>query len=382
MTIAQTIAWMIRNRAGSPRKSLQCALAAAVLASTGLAGCESGATLASNPPETSVAPVAPKLKTVAVYPVLAAPDPLNKQIQTGVADAIDKSKFRVITVADGSTPPADYQLRGYGTASKDKTAAKFSYFFDVLDAQGQKVNRLAGEEPLPKPGAKVKDLWPSVTPEIIKAAATKTATSFAASVAGAPSPSGLNPAPSPQTSGPQTPGSASPATPPPAAANVTPIAANAPLAPQPATVTATPSGPLTVAVLPVTGAPGDGDKALTAALKSELKRKGFSVVEGSAPSAYKVQGQVTATPNDQGQEAVKIAWDVKDGNGNRMATVSQGNTVEKGALSGAWGPTANDVATAASVQIDELIRSRSGAGTGGSAPTPVGKQASVAAPVR
>ncbi len=377
MTIAQTIARMIGNRTGSSRRSLQCALIAAAIAATGLAGCESGATLASNPPETSVAPVAPKLKTVAVYPVLAAPDPLNKQIQIGVADAIDKSKFRVITVADGSTPAADYQLRGYGTASKDKKAAKFSYFFDVLDAQGQKVNRLAGEEPLPKPGAKVKDLWPSVTPEIIKVAATKTATSFAASVAGAPSPSGQNPAPLPQT-----PGSASPATLPPAAANVTPIAANTPLAPQPAAVTAAPGGPVTVAVLPVTGAPGDGDNALTAALKSELKRKGFSVVEGSAPSAYKVQGQVTATPNEQGQEAVKIAWDVKDGNGNRMATVSQGNTVEKGALSGAWGPTANDVATAASVQIDELIRGRSGAGAGGSAPPPVGKQASVAAPVR
>ncbi|MBX9927206.1 MAG: hypothetical protein K2Y05_12685 [Hyphomicrobiaceae bacterium] len=337
-----------------------CALATAVA----LAGCEGSNALSSNAaPETAVAPP-PKLKSVAVYPVLAAPAPLNKQIQDGVADAIDKSKFRVVTVADGSTPPSDYQLRGYGTASKDKTGAKFAYFFDVLDAQGQKLNRIAGEEPLGKVPAKTKDLWPSVTGDIVKSAAAKTAASFATTVAGAPT------APVPAAPSSATPTAGAASTP-------APIQAAASQDSPPVTqAVASPAGPSTVAVLPVTGAPGDGDKSLTAALKTELKRKGFTVVDASAPAAFKVHGLVTATPTETGQEQVKIAWDVKDGSGSRIATVSQGNTVEKGALSGAWGATAGDVAAAASVAILPLLKK-----DGAPAPVP-GKQASAAGTVR
>ncbi len=337
-----------------------------------VAGCEGNNGLSTNAgPETAVAPPPPKLKSVAIYPVLAAPAPLNKQIQEGVADAIDKSRFRVVTVADGSTPSADYQLRGYGTASKDKTGAKFAYFFDVLDAQGQKLNRIAGEEPLGKVPAKTKDLWPNVTPEIVKSAATKTAASFTSTVANAPSTGGQPPSAAPGSA----PLSATPTAGP--VGQAAPIQASAvPLSPPATTAVASTAGPSTVTVLPVSGAPGDGDKSLTAALKTELKRKGFTVVEGNAPSAYKVGGLVTATPTDTGQEQVKIAWDVKDGNGARLATVSQANTVEKGALDGAWGATAGDVAAAASVAIMPLFKKDAAA-----TPTP-GNQASAASPVR
>lgn len=347
----------VRNMAtGRPWQTSRVVPALVAVAALALAGCESNGLLANNPaPETAVAPppAPPKLKTVAVYPVLAAPAPLNKQLQDGVADAIDKTKYRVITVADGSTPPSDYQLRGYGTASRDKSGAKFAYFFDVLDGKGEKLNRIAGEEPLGKASVKSKDLWQKVTPDIVKSAASKTASSFAAAATGTPAA-----AVSQGTSA---------ATPPPTTASTAP--AQTAVAPTPAAAApATPSGPLTVAIMPVTGAPGDGDKSLTAALKTELRKKGLIVVEGNAPATYKVQGQVTATPNEAGQEDVKIAWDVKDAGGGRVATVSQGNTVEKGALAGAWGATAGDVAAAASVAILPLLKKTNAASAASAGP--------------
>lgn len=343
---------------GRPWQTSRVMSALVAVATLALAGCESNGLLSNNPaPETAVAPppVPPKLKTVAVYPVLAAPAPLNKQLQEGVADAIDKTKYRVVTVADGSTPPSDYQLRGYGTASRDKSGAKFAYFFDVLDGKGDKLNRIAGEEPLGKVSAKSKDLWQKVTPDIVKSAASKTATSFAAAAAGTPTA-----AVSQGTSA---------AAPPPTTASTAPSApAQTAVAPTTPSPPATPAGPLTVAILPVTGAPGDGDKSLTAALKTELRKKGLIVVEGNAPATYKVQGQVTATPNEAGQEDVKIAWDVKDAGGGRVATVSQGNTVEKGALAGAWGATAGDVAAAASLAILPLLKKTNAASAASAGP--------------
>lgn len=344
-------------------------IAVAGIVALGLAGCESSNLLSSAPPETSVAaPQVAKTKTVAVYPVLAAPDPLNKQIQADVAGSIDRSRFQVLTVTDGSTPAADYQLRGYATASKDKSGAKFSYFFDVLDAQGQKLNRIAGEEPL-KVAAKSKDLWPAVTPDIVKSIGTKTAASFAAGIASGTPVAGGSPAGGSASSGGAQPVKAVGQTPP------QPATAAAPTADVPVAKAAV-TGPLTVAVSPVSGAPGDGDTALTTALKAELKKKGLTVVE-SGPATYNVQGKVTTTPTEQGSESVKIAWDVKDAGGNRMATVSQGNTVEKGALSGTWGSTAGDIAAAASAAILPLLKKPDAA----AAPGP-GRQASAAGSVQ
>jgi hypothetical protein len=356
------------------------AVAAFIVASTALAGCETtsallpGATVATPttaPPADQIAlqpaPVQPKaaLPKVAVYPVLAAPDPLNRQIQTDLAAAIDTSRFAVVTVTDNSTPQADYHLRGYATAARDKSGAKLSYFFDVTDAAGRRLRRIAGDAPLQAATAKGKDVWPAVTADVVKSVATRTATQFAATadsggaVAAAPAAGGSTAvAQAPGALAANTP-AADPSQPPATATAATPttsasraVATPADLPPAPTK----PTGPVTVAVAPVTGAPGDGGKSLTAALKTELKKQGLTVVEGNAPTTYKVQGQVSLSPSDTGGETIKIAWDVKDGGGNKLATVSQGNTIEKGALNGAWGPTANDIAAAATAAIIPLLK--------------------------
>ncbi len=330
-----------------------------LIAAAGVAGCESSGNILGNQPDVKISQPAPTPKTmrVAVYPVLAAPDPLNKQIQAEVAGAIDKSRFSVITVTDGSTPATDYQLRGYATASRDKGGAKFAYFFDVLDANGQKLNRIAGEEPLPKAPAKSKDLWPSVGPDIVKSVAGKTAASFATSVPAA----GPSPATGSPPSGAQ-PIAAAPAiasgaaASSPAVARANDIAANGVTTGSVNAGGKPPTGPLTVAIPSVSGAPGDGDKSLTAALRSELKKQGLTVVDAAASATYRVHGQVSTSTNEAGAESIKIAWEVKDGTGNRMATVSQGNTIEKGSLNGAWGATAGDIAAAASAAIVPLLK--------------------------
>lgn len=332
------------------------------------AGCGNTNLLSSTSgPETAVVSTPAKPKTVAVYPVMAAPDPINKQIQNELAGALDRTKFQPILVTDNSNPPADYQIRGYATASKDKAGGKVAYFFDVLDGSGAKLNRIAGEEQV-KVAGKSKDVWPGVTPEIVKTVGTRAAASFTTVAVGPAAPAVAAPAPVAQVapvapaatpgSAALTTGSAGPATPP-----ATPVAVAPP---------SRPSGPMTVSVAPVSGAPGDGDKALTAALKAELKKQGLTVVEGSQ-ATFVVQGKVSSSATDGGNEAVKITWDVNDQSGNRMATVSQGNTVAKGALSGAWGSTATDIAGAASAAIMPIIRKDSAQSAG----TP-GKQANAA----
>jgi hypothetical protein len=131
-----------------------------------LAGCESGSTLlgGANQPVTAVAEPAAKTKTVsvAIAPVLGVPEATSRQLVAGLGGGLDKTKVTLVT-APGA--PSDYTLRGYATASKDKTAAagKLAYFFDVMDGSGKKINRIAGEEVLAAP-ATGKDIWLSVTP--------------------------------------------------------------------------------------------------------------------------------------------------------------------------------------------------------------------------
>ena len=59
---------------------------------------------------------------------------------------------------------ADYTLRGYIVAAKDKNATKVSYIWDVTDPTGKRVNRITGEEVVS--GNASKDPWAALTPAV------------------------------------------------------------------------------------------------------------------------------------------------------------------------------------------------------------------------
>jgi len=104
----------------------------------------------------------------------------------------------------------------------------------------------------------------------------------------------------------------------------------------------------------VSGAPGDGNSTLAAALLRELRKSGVSSAEGR-PSGYRIIGRVVLGPPRDGKQTIQIDWQVIDPSGKSLGTVSQKNEVPQGSLDGAWGQTADAAAAAAAQGILKLL---------------------------
>jgi hypothetical protein len=108
---------------------------------------------AMNPSAPSPAPVNPQgrvqqssqppLARVVVGPIIGAPDAIAKQIQQQFVGAVEK---RHVSVISGKAERADYTLRGYIVAARDKLATTVSYIWHVTDPTSKRVNRITGEE--------------------------------------------------------------------------------------------------------------------------------------------------------------------------------------------------------------------------------------------
>jgi hypothetical protein len=321
---------------------------AVMTAATLLAGCETGSGLLNGTNQPPVAVTEPananKLTTVAIAPVLGVPEATSQQLVTELSNSLDKSRFTVVTSA---STPADYTLRGYATAAREKSSSKLSYFFDVTDKSGKKVNRIAGEEALAAAPAG-KDVWQGMTPQISKSVATKTAQNLTAFIpVGAPAAGALAAQPAVADAG---------------SAAATKVAASG------AEASAAKAGPATgsitkpattAALVPnVTGAPGDGGQSLTAAIQKELTKNGIALASGAgspAGSNYRVEGRVALGAPNAGKQPIQIDWDVKDPQGKKLGTVSQKNEIDQGSLDGAWGKTADAAAAAAAQGIVKLL---------------------------
>src|SRR5215831_14480281 len=153
-----------------------------------VAGCETASSMfggslfggSSTPPAPELAtpaPVAPQppLAKVVIAPIIGAPDAIAKQIQQEFTSAVERQR---VSVVSGKEERADYTLRGYIVAAKDKSATKVSYIWDVTDPTGKRVNRITGEEVVsPSTG---KDPWAALTPTVAQSIAGKAASSFVA----------------------------------------------------------------------------------------------------------------------------------------------------------------------------------------------------------
>jgi hypothetical protein len=324
------------------------ALAATLLVglSALVAGCESGGGLLgsnqSAQPEAQLAPAPqqPIAQTrVSVAPVIGAPDGVSKQLFQDFSAAIGQKNVAVVSAQD----KADYALRGYIVAARDKSGTKVSYIWDVADAGGRRVNRITGEEIVA--GSPAADPWASVTPQVTQSIARKAADSLTAwlsqnaraTVASAPQVAGsAGTATAPTSVG------ALPAATPPASASTlaTPKSAN-----QVALVTAIPT---------LVGAPGDGNSTLASALQAELSKNGVPPA-GPGATAYRVEGVVKVGAVADGKQPVQIDWNVKDPTGKRLGTVTQKNEIAAGSLDGTWGKTADAAASAAAAGILKLL---------------------------
>jgi hypothetical protein len=342
----------------------RAAAIAIILVGAGLAGCETGGsilggTFASN--DTSPAQQAPAtpapLAKIALAPVIGAPDPVSKQLASQLTAAAEKHR---ITLAPDRDAKADYLLRGYVVAARDKASTKVSYIWDVSDPTGKRVNRITGEEVAAT--VNPKDPWASVTPQVTQNIADKTASSLGSwlpnqanaavasgSSAAAPSAVGASNSQIPIQSASAS-GDSTAATPRERSSSATAVSGTT-------TASIARTEEVAASVPTVTGAPGDGNSALAAALKSELSRKGIALTDRPGGS-HKVEGKVTIGAAKGGNQPIKIDWHVKDPQGKPCGTVSQKNEIPQGSLDGAWGNTADAAAAAAAQGILELLPPR------------------------
>jgi len=347
------------DAAAARRRHPRAALAVLMtLAGALLAGCETGSSLfASNsaPSPEPIKPAVPQppLTKVSLAPIIGAPDAIAKQIQQDFTSAAERQRIAVAPKDER----ADFTLRGYVVASKEKAATKVSYIWDVTDAAGRRVNRIAGEEVVT--GNASKDPWAAVTPGVAQGIAEKAANAFAAWVpnragqavaSGAVAqPVGVGAEPHAAPAADATKGRVK-------SAAATPAGAAAPAQSGrgPTTGSIGRAGAVTALVPTVSGAPGDGAASLTTAIQQELASKGVTVAD-NANGAYRVQGTVAMGPVKDGKQSIHIEWTVRDPAGKKLGTVSQKNEIPEGSLDGAWGKTAEQAAGAAAQGIVRLL---------------------------
>lgn len=333
-------------------------VALAVFISTagiGLAGC-TGSVLdfANNTPQEQAAPPqAPAAQAaiakVTMAPIIGAPDAVAKQIQQDFTSAVERQRVSVVT---GKDERADYTLRGYVVAAKDKANTKVSYIWDVTDPTGKRVNRITGEEVVT--GNSSKDPWAALSPTVAQNIANKAANSFATWAASHSSAGATASNSASQPAGVGVPAGAPAAEPETAKARAAPRQTASTAAP-PATGSIGRDGPVTAIVPSVTGAPGDGSASLTAAIQRELAGKGVQVGDRPTTASYRVEGTVTMGDAKDGKQPIHIEWLVRDPHGKKLGTVSQRNEIPAGSLDGAWGSTATQAAGAAVQGIVKLL---------------------------
>jgi hypothetical protein len=263
---------------------------------------------------------------IAVAPIIGTSPEVAQEMTTALVAAGKDRNLTLLT--EGGK--ANYTLRGYLVASSEKRGSTISYIWDVNDAQGQRVGRISGDEVVATRSGS--DPWSGVDSAAIRSIAGKTTSQLSAILS-------------------RRGGSASAVA---AASDAAPAA--------PATTASTPPPPSVaspkaagVVVAPVAGAPGDGQRSLTTALKKRLYAGGVKLANGTATGVYMVKGSVKLVDASGGKQSIRIDWLVLDPSGKKLGTVSQQNTIPKGSLNGPWGAIADAAAGAAADGIIKLL---------------------------
>lgn len=263
---------------------------------------------------------------IAVAPIIGTTPQVAQQLTDALVTA---GKDRGLTLLPEGGK-ATYTLRGYLVATSEGKGSRITYIWDVNDAQGSRVARVSGEEVIA--GRSGADPWAGVDSAAVRSIAGKTASQLAASM--------------PRGRG----GSASSV----AAVSDGAPAATASTASAPSPRVASPKA-AGVVVAPVSGAPGDGQRSLTTALKKRLYAGGVKLANGTAVNVYMVKGSVSLADASGGKQSIRIDWQVLDPSGKKLGTVSQQNLIPRGSLNGPWGAIADAAAGAAAAGIIKLL---------------------------
>jgi hypothetical protein len=119
-----------------------------------------------------------------------------------------------------------------------------------------------------------------------------------------------------------------------------------------------------VEIVPVTGAPGDGDVSLTKQIKTHLAALGPVVQDTANGADFVIKGHVNMVPIAGNQQRVEILWSVQLPSGDERGKVVQLNDIPTGSLDHYWADVAVAVASEAAGGINDVINRQSGRGPG------------------
>jgi hypothetical protein len=126
--------------------------------------------------------------------------------------------------------------------------------------------------------------------------------------------------------------------------------------------------PARVQLVPVTGAPGDGNVALTRQMRTMLSQVGPVVQDTATGVDFIVRGTVKLVAIAGDQQRVEIQWSVATPSGDERGRVVQLNNVPAGSLNGYWGDVATAVAQEAAGGVRDVILRQSGHAPGDQPP--------------
>ena len=105
----------------------------------------------------------------------------------------------------------------------------------------------------------------------------------------------------------------------------------------------------------ISGAPGDGNRAISRSLKHLLNRELGPTVSNKAEATYLVRGTANVSPPLKGRSDVAITWLVFSAAGKELGKVTQNNNVAAGSLDTRWGLMAFAVAKGALQGIRKIV---------------------------
>jgi hypothetical protein len=125
----------------------------------------------------------------------------------------------------------------------------------------------------------------------------------------------------------------------------------------------------------VTGAPGDGNTALTRLMIARFPTLGDVMEDTAAESDFTVRGEIKTAPGKNGAMRIEIQWIVTDSQNRESGRVVQINEVPPGTLDHYWGEVAEVVANEAAGGVHEVVVQASGRGNATAASKPGGDPA-------
>ncbi|MEK9752787.1 MAG: hypothetical protein VW338_06195 [Rhodospirillaceae bacterium] len=108
-------------------------------------------------------------------------------------------------------------------------------------------------------------------------------------------------------------------------------------------------------VRPIDGAPGDGDKSLTRAMRFALMGANIAVTSDRAAARHVLEGKVRLGQAEGKTQPVEIVWTVTYPEGGTVGRAVQRNAVPVGTFDGRWGETASIIAAAAIPGVKSVL---------------------------